>query len=31
MGSDDIYIADVQIGEPPQTVKMALDTGSADL
>lgn len=31
MGSDDIYIADVQIGEPPQTVKLALDTGSADL
>ncbi|KAL6885106.1 aspartic peptidase domain-containing protein [Trichoderma longibrachiatum] len=31
MGSDDIYLADVQIGNPPQTVKLALDTGSSDL
>ncbi|KAK4061142.1 uncharacterized protein Triagg1_10481 [Trichoderma aggressivum f. europaeum] len=31
MGSDDIYVADVQIGSPPQTLKLALDTGSSDL
>lgn len=28
---DIIYTADVQIGEPPQIVKLAMDTGSADL
>ena len=28
---DDIYIADVKVGNPPQTLKMALDTGSSDL
>ncbi|KAH8694689.1 aspartic peptidase domain-containing protein [Ilyonectria robusta] len=31
LGSDDIYIADVQIGNPPQTLKIAIDTGSADM
>ncbi|KAJ3524742.1 hypothetical protein NM208_g11938 [Fusarium decemcellulare] len=31
LGSDDIYIADVQVGTPPQTLKIAIDTGSADL
>ena len=31
LGSDDIYIADVLIGNPPQVLKMALDTGSSDL
>jgi hypothetical protein len=29
--NDAIYIADVKIGNPPQTVKIAIDTGSADL
>ncbi|CAM1509141.1 Fc.00g028800.m01.CDS01 [Cosmosporella sp. VM-42] len=28
---DSIYIADVEIGNPPQTLKLAIDTGSADL
>ncbi|KAJ4142583.1 hypothetical protein NW754_010025 [Fusarium falciforme] len=28
--NDAIYIADVKIGNPPQTVKIAIDTGSAD-
>ncbi|RKL35348.1 hypothetical protein BFJ72_g8867 [Fusarium proliferatum] len=31
LGADEIYIADVKVGNPPQTLKMALDTGSADL
>lgn len=31
MGADALYIADVEIGSPPQLLKMALDTGSADL
>ncbi|EXM26609.1 Aspartic peptidase A1 family [Fusarium oxysporum f. sp. vasinfectum] len=31
LGADEIYIADVKVGTPPQTLKMALDTGSADL
>ncbi|KAJ4154996.1 hypothetical protein LMH87_000263 [Akanthomyces muscarius] len=31
MGNDDLYLADIQIGNPPQTVKMALDTGSSDV
>ncbi|KAK7413201.1 hypothetical protein QQX98_007925 [Neonectria punicea] len=31
LGSDDIYIADVQVGNPPQTLKIAIDTGSADM
>ncbi|KAI5456415.1 aspartic peptidase domain-containing protein [Mariannaea sp. PMI_226] len=31
LGSDDIYIADIQVGSPPQTLKMAIDTGSADM
>ncbi|KAM0469972.1 hypothetical protein ACHAPX_010227 [Trichoderma viride] len=31
IGSDDIYVADVQVGSPPQTLKLALDTGSSDL
>ncbi|EEU42284.1 uncharacterized protein NECHADRAFT_40348 [Fusarium vanettenii 77-13-4] len=31
MENDAIYIADVKIGNPPQTVKIAIDTGSADL
>lgn len=31
LGSDEIYIADVQVGNPPQTLKLALDTGSSDL
>ncbi|KAG8670140.1 hypothetical protein FPOAC2_09484 [Fusarium poae] len=30
MGSDDIYIADIKVGTPPQTLKVAIDTGSAD-
>ncbi|KAM0428646.1 hypothetical protein ACHAPT_007010 [Fusarium lateritium] len=28
--NDAIYIADIKIGNPPQTVKIAIDTGSAD-
>lgn len=28
---DIIYTANVEIGEPPQIVKLAMDTGSADL
>ncbi|PHH70495.1 hypothetical protein CDD80_5960 [Ophiocordyceps camponoti-rufipedis] len=28
---DQIYVADVEIGTPPQKVKMALDTGSSDV
>uniref|UniRef100_A0A8H7TVD8 Peptidase A1 domain-containing protein n=1 Tax=Bionectria ochroleuca TaxID=29856 RepID=A0A8H7TVD8_BIOOC len=31
LGSDDIFIADLEIGNPPQVVKIALDTGSSDL
>ncbi|EGX88486.1 endothiapepsin precursor [Cordyceps militaris CM01] len=31
MGNDDLYLADIQIGNPPQTVKLALDTGSSDV
>jgi hypothetical protein len=31
LGTDDIYIADVEVGSPPQTLKLALDTGSSDL
>lgn len=31
LGSDKIYIANIQIGNPPQTLKLALDTGSSDL
>ncbi|KAM0555969.1 hypothetical protein ACHAPJ_005949 [Fusarium lateritium] len=31
LGNDEIYIADVKVGTPPQTLKMAIDTGSADL
>ncbi|KAF7562394.1 hypothetical protein G7046_g1749 [Stylonectria norvegica] len=31
LGSDDIYIADIEVGNPPQTLRMALDTGSSDL
>ncbi|RGP72687.1 hypothetical protein FLONG3_6695 [Fusarium longipes] len=31
LGSDEIYIADIKVGTPPQTLKMAIDTGSADL
>ena len=31
LGKDDIYIADVKLGNPPQILKMALDTGSSDL
>lgn len=31
LGMDDIYIADVEIGEPPQLLKIAIDTGSSDL
>ncbi|KAH7183013.1 aspartic peptidase domain-containing protein [Fusarium flagelliforme] len=30
LGNDEIYIADVKVGTPPQTLKMAIDTGSAD-
>ncbi|KAF5017406.1 hypothetical protein F66182_10666 [Fusarium sp. NRRL 66182] len=31
LGNDEIYIADVKVGTPPQTLKIAVDTGSADL
>ncbi|KPM38443.1 hypothetical protein AK830_g8144 [Neonectria ditissima] len=31
LGSDDIYIADIEVGNPPQTLKIAIDTGSADM
>ncbi|CAJ0555142.1 Ff.00g052070.m01.CDS01 [Fusarium sp. VM40] len=31
LGNDSIYIADVQVGTPPQILKIAMDTGSADL
>ncbi|KAF4447712.1 hypothetical protein F53441_8790 [Fusarium austroafricanum] len=31
LGSDMIYIADVKVGTPPQILKIAIDTGSADL
>lgn len=31
LGSDDLYIADVYIGNPPQSLKIALDTASSDL
>lgn len=31
LGSDDIYIADVEVGNPPQALKMAIDSGSADM
>ncbi|KPA44729.1 endothiapepsin [Fusarium langsethiae] len=31
LGSDEIYIADIKVGTPPQTLKIAIDTGSADL
>ncbi|CAH0041422.1 unnamed protein product [Clonostachys solani] len=31
LGSDDVFIADLEIGNPPQVVKIALDTGSSDL
>ncbi|VUC22787.1 unnamed protein product [Clonostachys rosea] len=31
LGSDDIFIANIEIGNPPQAVKIALDTGSSDL
>ncbi|KAK5997261.1 Endothiapepsin [Cladobotryum mycophilum] len=31
LGSDDIYIANIEIGTPPQRLRIALDTGSADL
>ncbi|KJZ80211.1 hypothetical protein HIM_00061 [Hirsutella minnesotensis 3608] len=28
---DEIYVADIEIGNPPQRIKMALDTGSSDV
>lgn len=31
IGNDDLYLAEVQVGNPPQTVRMALDTGSSDV
>ncbi|KAF4986623.1 hypothetical protein FGRMN_10759 [Fusarium graminum] len=31
LGNDSIYIADIQVGTPPQILKIAMDTGSADL
>lgn len=31
IGRDDIFIADIEIGNPPQVLKVALDTGSSDL
>ncbi|KAF4342001.1 aspartic ase precursor [Fusarium beomiforme] len=31
LGADEIYIANIKVGTPPQSLKMALDTGSADL
>ncbi|KAH7263515.1 aspartic peptidase domain-containing protein [Fusarium tricinctum] len=31
LGNDSIYIADVPVGTPPQILKIAMDTGSADL
>lgn len=31
IGNDDLYLADIKIGNPPQIVKMALDTGSSDV
>ncbi|KAM0345381.1 hypothetical protein ACHAPU_006543 [Fusarium lateritium] len=30
LGNDSIYIADIQVGTPPQVLKIAMDTGSAD-
>ncbi|UKZ77313.1 hypothetical protein TrVFT333_005033 [Trichoderma virens FT-333] len=30
-GRDEFYVADVQIGSPPQTLELLLDTGSSDL
>ncbi|KAH7146401.1 aspartic peptidase domain-containing protein [Dactylonectria macrodidyma] len=31
LGSDDIFVADIQVGNPPQTLKIAINTGSADM
>ncbi|POR31726.1 Aspartic protease pep1 [Tolypocladium paradoxum] len=31
MSHDEVYVAEVEIGTPPQRVKMALDTGSSDV
>lgn len=29
--NDNMFIADIKVGTPPQTLKVAIDTGSADL
>lgn len=31
MPKDMVYLAEIEIGTPPQKVKLALDTGSADV
>ena len=31
VGTDEIFVADITFGNPPQLLKMAFDTGSADV
>lgn len=31
LGSDALFIADLEVGNPPQLLKIAVDTGSCDL